>query len=185
VVPESYHDFFLAVAGASGALVGLLFVAVSLAPEGSVGSDATHVQQIRASTALTALLSPLVLSLIGLIPDTNVGWAALVIGVLGVLFVAATLRRLASRDREDRSRRTSMAVLTGFLVVMLLELVAGIRLLNTPHSDGPIGAIAGAVVASLTIGVNRSWELVGARGAGITSSIRTIVMGERDGPGES
>jgi len=185
VVPENYHDFFLAVAGASGALVGLLFVAVSLVPEGSIGSDASHVQQVRASTALTALLSPLVLSLIGLIPNTNVGWAALVIGVLGVLFVAATLRRLASRDRGDRSRRTSMAVLTGFLVVMLLELGSGILLLNTPHSPGPIGAIAGAVVGSLSIGVNRSWELVGARGSGVTSSVRTIVMGERNDRGGS
>jgi hypothetical protein len=182
MVPGTFQAFFLGVSGASGALVGLLFVAVSLAPERLVGPDALLSQRLRASTALTALFSPLVLSLIALIPDTNVGWASLVIGATGVLFVAATVRRLIESDRDGRSRRSSLTILTGFLVVMILQIEAGARLVATPHDSAPMSTVAAAIVASLAIGVNRSWELVGASDSGMTSSFRALLLGGRSTP---
>ena len=179
MVPESFHDFFLGVTGASGALVGLLFVAISIAPERLVGPSAPLSQHLRASTALTAMLSPLVVSLIALIPDTNVGWASLAVGAGGVLFVAATLRRLMTAGRDERSRWGSVGVLLGFLVVMLLQLEAGIRLIAAPHNTGPMSSVAGAIVASLAIGVNRSWDLVGASDSGLTASIKVLLFGDK------
>jgi hypothetical protein len=179
MVPQGFNDFFLGVTGASGALVGLLFVAVSIAPERLVGPTAPLSQQLRASTALTAMVSPLILSLIALIPDTTIGWASLVIGVAGVLFVAATLRRLMSADRDERSRWSSIGVLIGFLTVMLLQLEAGIRLVGAPHNSAPMSTVAGAIVASLAIGVNRSWDLVGGSDSGMTASVKALLFGDR------
>lgn len=183
MVPDSFHDFFLGVTGASGALVGLLFVAVSVAPERLIGPGALT-EQLRASTALTALLSPLVVSLIALIPNTNVGWASLAVGAAGVLFVAATLRRLMFPGRDGQPRWGSAGVLVGFLIVMVLQLEAGIRLVVTPHHSGPMSTVAGAIVASLTIGVNRSWGLVGASNSGMTASIRALLFGDKTAEGD-
>jgi hypothetical protein len=182
MVPETFQAFFLGVSGASGALVGLLFVAVSLAPERLVGAEAPLSQQLRASTALTALVSPLVLSLIALIPDTNVGWASVSVGAIGVLFVAATVRRIVESDRDRRSRRSSLAVLFSFLVVMVLQLEAGIRLIVTPRDSGPMSTVAAAIVVSLGIGVNRSWELVGASDSGVTASFKALLHGDKSEP---
>ena len=184
MVPVTFQAFFLGVSGAAGALVGLLFVAVSLAPERLVGSAAPLSQQLRASTALTALFSPLVLSLIALIPDTNVGWASLVIGAIGVLFVAATVRRLIESDGDRRSRRSSLTILSGFLFVMILQIEAGARLVAMPHDSGPMSTVAAAIVASLAIGVNRSWELVGASDSGMTASFKVLLLGDKSAPSE-
>jgi uncharacterized protein involved in response to NO len=178
MVPEIYHDFFLAVASASGALVGLLFVAVSLVPDRVTGPNPRLSHQVRASTALTALVTPLTLSLIALIPDTNIGWAAVAIGALGLLFVAATLRRIISAG-QDSSRWSTLAVLSGFLIVMVLDLVSGIRLIRAEHTEGAIDTIAGAIVASLLIGVNRAWELVGGRHSGMTTSLRELFVADK------
>ncbi len=180
MIPDVYHDFFLAVAGAAGALVGLLFVAISVAPERAVGPDVELTQETRASTALTALVTPLTLALIALIPDTNIGWAALVIGALGVLFVAATIRRIVSGESDGKTPWAGMSILIGFLAVMTVELIAGIRLIVRPHVSGAVGALAGAMVASLAVGIARAWALVGARDSGITTSIRTLLLGHRD-----
>ena len=41
MVPESFETFFLATAGAGGAFVGLLFVAISIGPQRTFGAAAT------------------------------------------------------------------------------------------------------------------------------------------------
>jgi hypothetical protein len=124
----------------------VLFVAVSVAPDRVVGPQAPLTQQIRASTALTALVTPLVVSLIALIPGTNVGWPAAVIGAGGVFLVLATLRRMIESAREEL-HRLSAAVLIGFLIVMILELGAWIQLIVSPRRTGPISTLAGAIRA--------------------------------------
>ncbi len=57
VVPPEYANFFIASAGAGAALVGLLFVAVSLAPEQIVARRAPVERQAAAGSAFTALIT--------------------------------------------------------------------------------------------------------------------------------
>ena len=47
MVPEAFHDYFVASTGAGAVLVGLLFVAVSIAPERTVTSGAPSATSAR------------------------------------------------------------------------------------------------------------------------------------------
>lgn len=88
-----WHDFFLAVAGASAALLGLLFVGVSINLS-TIAADERVDLRVRASQAFSNLLAVLVIALLMLIPDpdpqpTAIGLA--VVAGLGLLRVAANL----------------------------------------------------------------------------------------------
>lgn len=174
MVPDAFREFFTAIAAAGGALVGLLFVAVSVAPEPVVGPRASTEQQVRASAALLALLSPLVLALVALIPDSNVGYGSAAYGCVGVLFAAASARRLLGVDGARRRLHSARQVL-GFAVVMGLEVYAGVRLIAAPGDAGALNYIAGSMIGSLAIGIDRAWELVGARRSNFGASMRDLL----------
>jgi hypothetical protein len=59
----SAHEFFAASAGVAGALIGLLFVAISVAPKRIIGPDASEVHGVRAAAALTAFTNALAVAL--------------------------------------------------------------------------------------------------------------------------
>src|SRR6266700_3307128 len=74
VVPPEFANFFIASASAGAALVGLLFVAVSIAPEQMVTRRAPMERQAVAGSAFTALMNAFFISLVALIPHFNVGF---------------------------------------------------------------------------------------------------------------
>jgi hypothetical protein len=79
MVPQDFHEFFLGSATVSGALIGLLFVAVSVAPERLVSRTAPAEPQVIAASALTAFTNTLFVSLAALIPGVNVGAVAIAV----------------------------------------------------------------------------------------------------------
>jgi hypothetical protein len=178
MVPTTFHDFFLAEAGASGALVGLLFVAISVAPERISGKTALIVEQARASSALTALVAPLTLALVGLLPGGELGLPAIVVSVAALLFVAATLRRYLSVPKEQRENPRGLAGLIAFTGVMGVILGYGIDAIINPKSTSPVEAIAAATIGSLLLGVDRAWALIGGRGRGRGTSLMDLIKGD-------
>ena len=72
-VPPQFLDFFIASTGAGAALAGLLFVAVSLAPEQIVTRRAPMERRAVAGSAFTALINAFFISLVALIPHINFG----------------------------------------------------------------------------------------------------------------
>ncbi|MGH2937292.1 MAG: hypothetical protein ACRDPE_04135 [Solirubrobacterales bacterium] len=87
--PEEWKDLFVAVAGASAALAGLLFVAVSINVERIVKYDGLPERGIE---ALAMLLVPLVVSIAGLMP----GQGHVAFGI-ELLAIAAALAGLMVR----------------------------------------------------------------------------------------
>ncbi len=73
MVPPEFANFFIASASAGAALVGLLFVAVSIAPEQMVTRRAPVERQAVAGSAFTALINAFFISLVALIPHFNFG----------------------------------------------------------------------------------------------------------------
>jgi hypothetical protein len=99
VVPADFHDFFAAIAAVSGALIGLLFVAVSLAPERTVGGAATAVAKATAGLAVIAFTNTLVVSLLALIPGEHVGVAAVVMAGWSISATLALSAQIFVRRR--------------------------------------------------------------------------------------
>jgi hypothetical protein len=165
VVPTSYHEFFAGCASVAGALVGLLFVAVSISSESLSGADATIAFQRRAAAAFSVLVNALVITLFALLPDTNLGIVALVTGISGV---GATCGLLLIQLRESDLRRVREFVLVLILFPLYgYQIVNAVRLLHHPAATGALQDEAILVVVCFLVGIGRAWELVGARSTGL------------------
>lgn len=55
----------------AGALIGLLFVAISVSPEKIAGAKAIAEHQVRAAAAFSVLVDTLVIALIALLPEAR------------------------------------------------------------------------------------------------------------------
>jgi|HubBroStandDraft_1064217.scaffolds.fasta_scaffold05705_5 hypothetical protein len=174
VLTGTYRELFVAIASCAGALTGLLFVAMSVAPQKDHGSGRYLIQQVRAAAALVAFFNALTVTLFTLVPGTNIGYPATVLGVSGVLFTAAGVRSMLSSRyvRQRWPRQAGLVIL--LLVIFGAELASGIQALAHPGADGPIQGISYSLVASLLVGVARAWELVGNRDTGIIASIAVL-----------
>ena len=177
MVSAAYRDLFSAVATASGALTGLLFVALSLVPGRSTGSGLSVIQQVRAAAAWLAFTNALAVALFGLAPGTNVGYPALILGVTGIAFTGAGIRSILISQATFRQQLRQLGLAVFLVLIFGTELIAGIVLLARPDSGTSTQVIGYALVASLLVGVARSWELVGERDTGLIASIMTLTAG--------
>jgi hypothetical protein len=181
VILGEYRDFLIAIAGAAGSLTGLLFVAMSVAPRHPLNLGPTVIQQVRATAALLSFTNALAVSLFGLVPGNNVGYPAVALGVIGILFTAAGIRSIYSSPSTLRQRRHQLGLITLLVLIFGAELVCGIILITDPWAVVPAQLISNALAASLLTGIGRAWELVGDRRTNITSSI-AVLTGHQPGP---
>jgi hypothetical protein len=176
VVPENIHEFFTASASVAGALIGLLFVAISVASDRLArDKEGAQVHRIRASAALTAFTNALVVSLFALVPGDKIGPTALSVAATGLAFVAASLLSLI-RLRQVRWATARDAVfLAGLVVVFVLQLWDGIDVTVHPGDSGTVDTIAILVIVCFVIGITRSWELIGGPSFGIAHEVTALV----------
>lgn len=176
MVPEGLHDFFLGSAGVAGALIGLLFVAISVSGERLAKAEASsQMMRIRANAALTGFINALVVSLFALVPDGGIGTTSFVVAIVGLLFVAAALLQLIRvRHLRWRTWRDSVFLL-GQLTVFIVQLVYGTELMQGTSNPGAANGIAILVIICFVIGISRAWELIGGPSIGITHEVIELV----------
>jgi hypothetical protein len=170
-VSAEFRDLSLASAGAAGSLIGLLFVAVTIAHE---RLSTIQVSRVRASAALTAFLNALAVSLFALVPGIGIGWTALVVSVSGLSFVVAALLSLQRVRRSQPSSLLDAAFLVGLAVTLVIQLSAGVTAILHPHETNPVQTIAILVIVCFLIGIARSWELIGGPSIGLGGELADI-----------
>ena len=87
MAPEGFREFFLATAGAGAALIGLLFVAITIGPERTFGASDRMgpPRQHLAEAALITMVNGFAVCCVALIPGVNVGWIAFLGGLWGAV----------------------------------------------------------------------------------------------------
>jgi hypothetical protein len=162
VVPETLRDFFLSSTSVAGALIGLLFVAISVSA-GRIGRESagTQFHRIRASAALTAFLNALTVSMFALIPGQKIGPTAVVVAIIGLLFVLASLLSLMRLRQLHWSAMRDAVFLVILVVTLVIQLIQGLDVIAQPHDVGAVQTIATLVVVCALIGIARAWELIG------------------------
>ena len=187
MVPEGIRDFFAASAGVAGALIGLLFVAISVSAERLAREEAeTQVHRIRAVAALTAFTNALAVSLFSLIPGQKIAATSVAVAATGLLFVAAALLSLV-RLRQLRWATIRDAIfLIGLAVVFVIQMTEGIAVIADPDNAGDVDTIAILVVCCFFIGIARAWELIGGPSIGIRREVTALVREHHRGeePGD-
>jgi hypothetical protein len=186
VVPESIRDFFVASGSAAGALIGLLFVAISVA-SGRVAQVKAGAQlyRVRASAALTAFTNALTVSLFALIPGHKIGPAVAVVAVGGLTFVAAALLSLIRlhQGRWDTLRHALLLIVLA--VTFVFQLIEGIEVITQPGDSGAVNAIAVLVIVCFLIGIARAWELIGGPSIGFTQEVTALVRSHQHSADDS
>lgn len=182
MVPSSYHPFFSGALTATGALIGLLFVAISIVPHKLSGEQASTGFQIKAGMAFSMLINALVLSLYALLPGENLPIAGLVLAIVGISSITG-LAVLALRDRELRPRAVSIGVrFLGIASIFTLQLIGSLELGSRPHDTGPVSLDCTLVVVCLLVAIDRAWELLGATDANAAKMLGQALLRRRQKP---
>jgi hypothetical protein len=175
VLTGAYQGFFTAIAGASAALTGLLFVALSVTSRSRLASYPTVIRDVRAAASLLAFTNVLTVSLFSLVPETNTGYPALVAGVFGLMFTAAGVRSIiASPETTAIQVRRQASLVVALLIAFGFEVAGGIQLIAQPASRGGAEIVSYVLAGLVLAGIARAWELVSDRDTGIFSSIALL-----------
>ena len=154
--PESWHDFFVASAGAAAALTGLLFVALSLHIR-YIAANPIHRNQARGG--LIGLVQVLVLSLVVLIRQPA-PWAGVEVAFTSVFYIVVVGGYQVAGVRRARwkiGRASLIRSGLGYLLA-IAGLIGG---LSVYFDSGPgLYVVAAIVVAIVLWSLRNAWFLL-------------------------
>jgi hypothetical protein len=154
---ELWSDFCVAVAGASGALSGLLFVAVSINIERILTYPALPA---RAGHTLILFATPLLVAIVALVPGQprlTLGAELMAMGLVATAILAAINRPSKRSDQEMLLYWTFSRALSSALAAIPLG-IGGVTLIT--GAGGGLYWIALAIVAAFIGGRANAWVLL-------------------------
>lgn len=170
MVPASYDDFFSACATVAGALIGLLFVAISISPAKLSGPSAEKDHQFKAAMAFSALVNTLVIALVTLLPGASLGLTVIAAAAAG-LSSTAGLIILLLRDTRLRVRLDQLILPAVLLALYGLQLADGVDLGGSPRNPGHLSSLGGLCIGFFGFAIARAWALVGARNSSLLAAV--------------
>lgn len=165
MVTADIQPFLTASVAASSALIGLLFVSVSVAPQKVFGAEAEPRRQAQALSAFTALVNIFFISMTSLIPGVLLGLVVTPIAAVSLLQTLALLLMVPGLRAQGTIFRGALLFLAS-VSVYAFELWLGIQLWTRP-STGMVIALLELLLGAYAIGLGRAWELLGAPRMGL------------------
>ena len=147
---KELHDFFIASAGAAAAFIGLLFVAISVAPERVFGEGADARKNARALSAFIALVNVFLISLLALLPYVTAISFVIIAGITMIQTLRSTVRAYRSHP-ERRNWRTWGAI---SVAIYALEIVLAVR--SDVYASGLVDIVIGLYIYALIT----AWNLL-------------------------
>jgi hypothetical protein len=151
-VPSAYFAYFAAIATGAATLIGLLFVAVSMRDQTIFGPKAIPGGEALAVSAFSGLVNSLVLSLLAIIPQDNIGVGAIILAVL----TTVSIIRLHARLHWARNT----LVLSLAIIAYAIQFSYGILLLIKPNDTSAVNNLCYVVFATLIFSLQRAWSLL-------------------------
>lgn len=193
MIPATYQAFFATSAGAGATLVGLLFVAISIAPERIFGTSAVFERQLAASTAFTALLNAFFISLCALIPGTNISVVTLVMGALGMInslvMVVNLVRLRLLKQTPLESTVRAMPLVLGGPIIYGFELQAALTLNGASRGTSAVNEVTYLLIVVYGFAIIRAWEVLGANRRGLVAQLLLPLArrlpGDEEQPGKT
>ncbi len=152
---QEWSELFVASAGASAALTGLLFVAVSVNIERILKFPGLPE---RALQTLLLLLSAVLISLIGLIPGQTTSALGIELLVTSLGFAAAILRLLTETVPGAREHERTVLHLALLLPGTLPLVIGAVSLLA--HAGGGLYWIAAGIIGAILGASANAWVLL-------------------------
>lgn len=169
MVPAEFQTFFLASSGASAALIGLLFVGVSIAPERVFGNEAEPRRQAQAVSAFSALANVFFISMATLIPGILLGVVIVIVGAVSSMQLLGLLVRVGPPTGNLVETVRGVVLFLVSAAVYATEIFLGTVLWTHPGNASALSGLLEIILAAYGIGLGRAWQLLGAPRIGLLS----------------
>jgi uncharacterized membrane protein YuzA (DUF378 family) len=163
MVSVDFVPFFTTMAAVGGTLFGLIFVVISIKPEVTRSETTYLIRQVQVTSSYGALLNPLVISLLALLPHATIDTTTLTMSSLGLInTIVMGIFLLRAAKGEVRKLSHVFFILTGF-VMYGFEIFYGIQLDREPGDSSALHNLSTLLVLIYIYGIARAWDLVGVR----------------------
>lgn len=180
MVPVEYSEFFVATATVAGALIGLLFVAISVRPD-AAARGAHITSRLRSAAALSAFLNTLLLSLLALRPRPDFGGVAVWLAVAGLVSMLILLVLLLGQGRDRPwALARGLVLVVGQAVLYAVQLRDGLVLIADPSDASQVDSLAIVVTLLFALGLARAWEFVGADNPTLLGALTRVARSDHD-----
>ena len=160
-----YESFFIASAGASAAILGLLVVAVSVVNADDANPTTRELRTVLAGSAFVALVNIFLVSMVALTGGSVVfGLSSLAMAAVGLLATTRLIpraKRAGNFSRGFRARRLNIAFASISVGGYSVQLALAVVLLVNTQSTALQRALVLVIVALYGSALGRAWVVTG------------------------
>jgi hypothetical protein len=160
-----YESFFVASAGASAAILGLLVVAVTVVNADDANAATRELRTVLAGSAFVALVDIFIVSIVALTGGSVVfALASLAMAIVGLLATRGLIpraQRAGNFARGSRTRTLNIAFASASVCAYSLQLGLAAALLANTQSAALERALVLVIVALYCSALGRAWVVTG------------------------
>jgi hypothetical protein len=163
MIPADFANFFSVMAGVGGTLFGLIFLVISIKPEIARAENTSVMRQVQVASAYSALLNPLVISLLALVPHATIGTVTLIMSAIGLVNTIIMGVSLLQDSKGWVKKLKNVFFILASTVIFSYEIFYAIQLSIAPGNLFALYHLATLLVIIYLYGIARAWDLVGVR----------------------